>query len=636
MRKLGYADLEADNLLDDATQVWCGVFKDAETGEVFSFYPSSHPNFIEAMLDHMDEYESLVMHNGIGYDWPLLEKLYSYEYKGKKIDSLLMSRLYKPNRRSAEVPKHPHSVEAWGHRLGVFKKEHEDWSQFSMDMLERCRKDVEIQEKIYNTLLEEAAPHNWSHATPLTMKLFDILRKQAAYGWLVDQDHMHDCIRKLDRWIYRIDRAVIPRLPMKCIPEETKVKGEYKFVSKPFKKNGEYSSNVQKWMAENGYESVEGVFSRLSFRPVNLNSGDELKAFLLSIGWEPAEWNMKDGQRTSPKLNKDDPFHGVQGSLGRLVAKRVQCRHRKSTIEGWFKAIRPDGRISGVVTGLAATGRAKHAVIVNVPGTDAFFGKEMRKCFIAKEGYKIVGVDSAGCQNRMLAARVNDEFFTKTLLEGKKEDKSSIHYVNQFAINKLVNERFPSLNFSISYHDSKTCNYATLFGASGRKVGSSVNQSSEVGDTIKEAIFGVAPGFQGLIDKLSAEWKATAIRKYNVKFNKLDYADGYITGLDGRPVFVESEHALLVYLLQSDEAIMMSTAYCLMYKWMEQRGYVWGKDWGYVAFIHDELQIECREEIVEDVAKLGELAIVKAGEYFNIACPHKGESDIGDNWYETH
>ena len=64
------------------------------------------------------------------------------------------------------------------------------------------------------------------------------------------------------------------------------------------------------------------------------------------------------------------------------------------------------------------------------------------------------GTDSAGCQNRMLAARVGDDNFTKILLEGKKEDKTSIHYVNQAAVRNIA-------GYDITYGNSKNLNYAS-------------------------------------------------------------------------------------------------------------------------------------------------------------------------------
>ena len=176
------ADLEADGLLDTATIVWCGVFKDRDTKEVFKF----RPHQIEAMLKFMDTCSELQMHNGIGYDFPLLRKLYGYEYKGKKIDTLVLSRLLNPKRTLPfNCPNKrigPHSVEAWGYRVGRGKPEHEDWSKFSEDMLHRCSEDVEIQFMIYDELMKETSKGDWSVAIPLTMKLFELLQRQEEYG----------------------------------------------------------------------------------------------------------------------------------------------------------------------------------------------------------------------------------------------------------------------------------------------------------------------------------------------------------------------------------------------------------------------------------------------------------------------
>ena len=72
----------------------------------------------------------------------------------------------------------------------------------------------------------------------------------------------------------------------------------------------------------------------------------------------------------------------------------------------------------------------------------------------------------------------------------------------------------------------------------------------------------------------------------------MEFYNGYIIGLDGRPVKVPYEHQLLVYELQGDEAIMMSAAYIRLFTQLSKK-YVWGKQWGIVCFYHDEYTIEC-------------------------------------------
>lgn len=629
-------DLEADNLLDEAAIIWCAVFKDIKTGETVSF-DIRNKNFREQVCNYMDGCSVLAMHNGHGYDWPLLEKLWGYVYRGQKIDTLIWSRAQDTKRYSARVPRSPHSVEAWGHRFGREKPEHEDWSRFSEDMLHRCHEDTEIQWMIFHELLKEAAPYNWKDAHRLNNKLFEFLHDQEVYGWKVDPVHMHKSIHILGHWITRIDKVLASTLPLVVDVGKGKKKDDKNYIKKPFKKDGSYSKHVGTYIASSGMavssvgpcKCVTGVFSRVNFRRTNLNSNTETKEMLLNDGWEPKEWNYNDaGERTSAKLSKDDPFIGISGGVGRLVAKRVQCNHRKSSIEGWLLLIRPDGRIASVVNSIAATGRAKHRGVVNVPNGEAFFGKWMRQCFISDVGKTLVGCDSAGCQNRMLAARVGNAGFTRTLLEGKKEDKTSIHYVNKQAIEKFLQKE-------ITYGLAKNLNYAFMFGSGDAKLGRMVGGGTEEGVLVRRAMLSVAPGFAELIHSLTAEWKKNAKRQYNPKWNKTEWRNGWIKGLDGRPIHIDSEHKILVFMLQSDEAIMMAAAYVLANKKLRAK-YTYGEQFGVVCWMHDEVTVECDLDIAEDVGKIMEQCIADAGNFYNIACPHEGESAIGKDWFQIH
>lgn len=648
-------DLEANNLLDKITTIHCGVFKDYETKEVFKF----RPHQMHEMVEFLDkEVVTLIMHNGIGYDIPAMKKVLNFFFKGKVVDTLVLSRLFNPNRPvplNCPHKRAPHSVEAWGYRVGRGKPEHNDWDVFSEAMLHRCSEDVEIQELVYESLMKEAEAYGGWYDDPyrpadMTHQLFTILQQQEEYGWLFDMDHAKSCIKHLSHIVDTIAIRVHHKLPLRTIKLEKLVEGDekywgplvrygdivrdiggcYSYVRAPFLKSGKLNQHVTNYIEKSGHVGrIVGPHSRLEIRPVDIESGDELKNLLLSLGWDPAQWNLdSEGKRSSPKLSKDDPFNGVEGGLGKMIAKRVQCKHRRSNIEGWIEQVGPDGRIHGTVTGLATTGRAKHGIVVNVPGLETFYGRQMRACFSSKPGYVIVGTDSAGCQNRMLAARVNDEFFTRTLLEGDKAARTTIHYVNQAAIRDVA-------GIGVSYHDAKTLNYAALFGASDGKLGRSVGCDSDVGALIKKAIFGVAPGFQKLVDDLKAEWKSNAKVRIG-KFGRPEYHNGWIRGLDGRPVFIEAEHTILVYVLQSDEAIFMSAAYCKLYAEATKKFGPFGKDWAFVIWMHDEIQAEVKEEIASEFAKMAEAAIEWAGKFYKISCPHKGESEIGHNWAETH
>jgi DNA polymerase I-like protein with 3'-5' exonuclease and polymerase domains len=629
--KIGLFDIEANGLLDTVTKVHCCVIKEYK-GEVRKFWPWEGGDFIKQMLDYLSSFDVLIAHNGIGYDFPVLKKLYGWEYKGKKVDTVIMSRLLNPKRlvpfNCPNKKAGPHSLESWGYRVGRGKPEHEDWERFSEEMLHRCTEDVEITELVYDALIEESKVGKWRNAFLLSFELFERLQQQEEYGWLVDKDHMHKCVRQLTKWIERIDRVITPHLPQIIEIEETKEKGEYKYIKKPFLKSGEYSQSVHDWCARSdidvGAKPVAGCFSRISFRVTDLDSGAETKDFLLSMGWEPLEWNTNDdGERTSPKLSKDDPFEGIESKIGKLVAKRVQCRQRRGIIEGLLGLVREDGRIASVVNTLAVTGRATHRNIVNIPKASSFFGKQMRQIFTSKPGYVLVGTDSAGNQLRQLAARMNNEKYIYAMVSGNKEDGTDPHTLTKVA-------------GDLESRDiAKNVMYCLLFGGGDVKLAKTAKKPAGTGADLRAKLYKGLDGLGELMERLTKEWKDTARQRYNQQFRRMEYFDGTITGLDGRPIKVPSEHQLLVYLLQSDEAIHMARAYVILCAELEKK-YVWGKDYGVICWYHDEYTIECKQEIADDVKRISEDAIRQAGEYYKITCPHAGEGAIGRNWYDIH
>lgn len=642
-------DIEANGLLEQATTIHCGVVADLNSDKVWKY----RPHEIGALVDRLMAAEVLIGHNIIDYDLPLIAKLTGREFKGKVVDTLVMSRLHKPNRTLPFYAKDrragPHSLYAWGVRVGVDKPDYHEWDSFDEGMLHRCSEDVSINKLTFFELMKEIKGQNWRNAHLLTFELFKNLHKQEQYGWLVDEEYIDKSISLLTHWMRKIDAAIVPMLPLKLIIEEQKVKGEYKFVSKPFKKNREYTAQVLNWMDGldpiHSNQNVVGPFSRISFRIVNLDSNEETKDFLLSEGWQPETWNYKKDKKgrpekdekgnlikTSPKLHGDDPFLGVSGKVGRLIAKRVQCRHRRSQLEGLKKLIRPDGRIGAAVSGMATTGRMKHKAIVNIPGGESFFGKQMRRGFIAKKGYKIVGTDAASCQDRCLAARANNPAFTEMLLNGDKDKGTDGHSLNMKAINSvLVPRGFAPISRAVA----KGAGYALKFGAGDPKLAATIGCDRETAALCREAMAEVLGAQFSLVERLTDEWRSNAKRKVN-DWGKLSYYQGWITGLDGRPIYIESEHQVLVYCLQSDEAILMSAAYNLFIKRCIKRGWKYGEDYGVVAWVHDELQIECKESIAEDVARVSAQCIVDASKFYGMKVLQFGESDIGDNWGETH
>lgn len=143
-------DLEANGLYQEADTIWCIVTKETDTGHIRT-HRSDWNGSIECGIKMLEEASELIGHNIIDYDLRLIKKLYpSFCPSGKIFDTMILSQLLSPDRKGG------HSLGQYGDEMGHKKPEHEDWSQFSPEMLHRCTEDVHINHKVYNQLKEEA------------------------------------------------------------------------------------------------------------------------------------------------------------------------------------------------------------------------------------------------------------------------------------------------------------------------------------------------------------------------------------------------------------------------------------------------------------------------------------------------
>lgn len=162
MSSFWVCDLEADGLLEDVTRIWCFVAKELgkdnwiiyKATDIEGFPGRTWKNMLDGCRLFIDN-NPLIFHNGIKYDIPVIKKVTGLNPTNKIIDTLVWSRVNNPDRQGQEGGKNPHSIEAWGQRFGHPKVKHEDWTQYSPEMLHRCIEDVNILEKVAYELFRE-------------------------------------------------------------------------------------------------------------------------------------------------------------------------------------------------------------------------------------------------------------------------------------------------------------------------------------------------------------------------------------------------------------------------------------------------------------------------------------------------
>lgn len=150
-------DSEGNGLVREMTKFWCIVTCDEDTKGFKTFYDA--PKFewdeyysgtVKDGVDFLLSSEETVAHNLIGYDKPAIEKVFGVKWDKPYKDTLVLSRLSNPDRPGG------HSIKNWAKFFGGEQKvEHEDWTQFSENMLQRCISDVRLGLKVYKYLKKE-------------------------------------------------------------------------------------------------------------------------------------------------------------------------------------------------------------------------------------------------------------------------------------------------------------------------------------------------------------------------------------------------------------------------------------------------------------------------------------------------
>jgi DNA polymerase I-like protein with 3'-5' exonuclease and polymerase domains len=235
--------------------------------------------------------------------------------------------------------------------------------------------------------------------------------------------------------------------------------------------------------------------------------------------------------------------------------------------------------------------------MAQVPAVNADYGEICRQVWTVDPGNVLVGCDASGLELRMLAHYMKDDEYTKEVING------DVHTKNQLAAGLE------------SRAQAKTFIYAFLYGAGPAKIGSIAQGSAEEGKKLITRFLKNTPALKTLKDKVS---------RYAEK--------GYLPALDGRRLWVRSEHAALNTLLQGAGAISMKQGLIHLHEALKKHKI----PAHFVANVHDEWQIECPMKYADDVGKLAVAAIEKAGVTLGLRCPLTGEYKVGNNWKETH
>lgn len=691
-------DIEADGFIFESNNIWtvvCTDLNDMDKKVVINPFkdPLAKQKLFSFLCGYTNPY--ITWHYGLGYDAFVLLNLLDCKHTVgpdtfmgmpvQFVDTFYMSMYLNPDRAG-------HSVEWFGEKLGLpklnFRQElidigflepdapkGQEFMQHHPLMDTYCIRDTEVDVKIFHGLCKEwesiyEVPFSHTQSYKCGQKSFYLMSCQELAGWKFDQAEAKKLAVRIDGMMEEIRAEVEPKLPPRAL-KKTEEK-DYTMPSKPFKKDGSFSSTWEKFVAKHGGKEVgeEWEFYGKLYKPesgkqldielpMEMANQDQMKEWFLEQGWKPTLWNYKKGTDGKPmrdpktrELIKSSPKIQEQGKICKNllametgivgdVVKWLSLRNRRSVLQGWLDnpRLRMDGRIGASRTGIAATHRQKHSVVVNVPKASekVLLGHEFRSLWTSEDGFLIAAADAAALEGRVQGHytwKYDGGATARDLLEGDIHSKTAKSvYEDELA---HIDITAPDFNkddpFFKPFRDrSKNIFYAGLYGAGDAKIASTAGLPESRGKEISEKFWAANAATKELKDNLEKYWKQVGKEKY-------------LPAIDGRMLCTRKKSALLNTIFQSCGGIAMDYALCFMDHWLgeihweDRKPYYLYK--GYkvrrIGYMHDEAEFEAEEPIAQEIGDMIVKAIAKAGEFLKIKVPLAGEAKIGHNWKETH
>ena len=434
-------DIETDGF--DATRIHCIVARSLLSNKEKVWIEDECQQF----ADWSKQIDEFVMHNGVSFDAPILNRLTGSNIKLSQVrDTLIESQLYNPIREGG------HSLEAWGERLKFPKGECNDFKFYTEDMLSYCKRDTEITGRLANTLSVEGK--NFSQRS------YELERKVRA---IVDQQEKNG-------FAFNIKEAMM-------------------FLSKL-----EDEQHQLERKAEDMFEPTEVVMkTKTKYIPFNIASRKQIAERLIERGWEPTQRTEKGNVIVSEEI-----LSKLKMPEAQMFSRYFLLQKRTGLLKSWIQECEEDGRVRGrVMTLRTVTGRMAHNSpnMAQVPATYSPYGKECRELWTVSnpDTHVLVGTDASSLELRCLAHYMEDPKFTREVLTG------DVHTANMKAAG-LTNR-----------DQAKTFIYAFLYGAGPAKLGNVVGAGAIRGQQLITNFLKNMPQLKRLRDNVTEASKSEVV-----------------------------------------------------------------------------------------------------------------------------
>ena len=349
--------------------------------------------------------------------------------------------------------------------------------------------------------------------------------------------------------------------------------------------------------------------------PFNINSPKQLGELLFEKLGLPALKKTKTGYSTNADvLEKLKEKHPI---IPAIMDYRMLTKLKSTYADGLLKVICNDGRIRTTFQNLVtATGRLSSTEpnLQNIPvRTD--LGAEIRKMFIPKPGYVLVDADYSQIELRVLAHIAQDTVMQEAFASGM-----DIHTVTASQVFGVAPDQVTSLQ----RRHAKAVNFGIVYGISefslAEDIGVSRYQAKEYIDSYLEKYSGVRAYMKRVVSEArDCGFTSTLYgrRRYipELKSSNFNIRQGAERIALNTPIQGTAADLIKLAMIHVDSALAEHFPEAKL-----------------ILQVHDELIIECPEEIAQNVAQLVSEQMQQVAQ---LSVPLLAEAKWGKSWYEA-
>ena len=454
----------------------------------------------ELMREFFLNADTLIGHNIVRYDAPVVEKILDI-----KLDARLIDTLPLPWYINHHLQKH--GLAQYGEMYGVPKPKIDDWEGLTpQEYKHRCEEDVKINTRLWRDLnikLNKLYPDvgiKDRFIDYMTFKM-ECAREQEALQWKLDVEKAEGHLADWEKLKAEKTELLADAMPRKIV---TAVRNKPKVMHK---KDGSLSSNGEKWVElckeQKQPETTQSLTVKVGEERANPNSTDQVKDWLFSLGWQPRTYKfLRDkvtgDTRKLEQVRKDaDLCRSVKALADKEPAINLLdglsvLSHRIGVIKSMVN-LQVDGYVQANIAGLTNTLRFKHAKpLVNLPAIDKPYGKEIRGCLTCPEGYTLCGADMTSLEDttkRHYMKPLDPEYVEEMSKEGFDPHLDLAKHAGIITQEDIDKHNSGERSLSSLRKNYKVVNYSATYGVGSSTLSRNTGMNKEEAKVLLEAFW---------------------------------------------------------------------------------------------------------------------------------------------------